>query len=65
MLEHVQKIASQVAQQASRDSNTQTKLALTMDKMADSVALLLRDLPSHKDSVRVLLNQEVRTRGQV
>ena len=65
MLGNAQKIASQVAQQASRDSNTQTKLALTMDKMADSVALLLRDLPSHKDSVRVLLNQEVRTRGQV
>ena len=30
-----------------------------MDKIADSVAVLLADLPSHKDSVRVLLNQEV------
>jgi len=35
------------------------QVELSMDKMAETVGLLLAELPSHKDSVRVLLNQEL------
>ena len=46
-------------QAASRDENKKTKVALTMETVASTVAVLLEELPSQKDSVRVLLNQEL------